>query len=327
MTTSTTTTLEHAIGEAGRFILQLPSGDVRIRAVAGTIARVRSLDGRPLDELFRVDLGDGELGLRGPDRLGLDLGSVIGLRDRRASLEIEVPAGTEVSAETASGDLRVEGTKGGGRYRSASGDLALTGVAGRLTLETVSGDIELAAGGDVGLRIRTVSGDVAVRAARIHSLQVSTTSGDVRLDGPLVGPGPYAISSISGDATVVGRTGLRVEARTVTGDLSAELPHRVMTAPGRRTMVVGEGESLLEFKSVSGDLRIVNPRDDASTGGPASEPISDWPSEPDEAAAETDLEPDSRRAERLRVLRAVEAGEVSIDEAGTLLAEIEAADA
>src|SRR5207237_1864254 len=85
----------------------------------------------------------------------------------------------------------------------------------------------------------------------------------------------------SGDATIVGRSGVRVEAQTITGDLSSELPSKRESSPGQRVMTVGRPGATLAYKSVSGDLRVVQPREAAAPMAPAAPTAPDAPAASD----------------------------------------------
>ena len=99
------------------------------------------------------------------------------------------------------------------RYRSASGDLVLADVRGSLTIEALSGDIEIDTDGPSTITARTVSGDVDLRAGSLAELRATTTSGDLHITGRFDGEGPYAIVTVSGDATLAPANDVRVEAR------------------------------------------------------------------------------------------------------------------
>jgi hypothetical protein len=97
---------------------------------------------------------------------------------------------------------------------------------------------------------------------------------------------------------------------------------------GRRSLTVGDGAVELSFRSVSGDLRVVDPLEargrirDASTGqamaAPPTPPTPPVPSTPPTGlpAPETGVDDDRR----LEILRALERGEIDIDAARAQLA-------
>lgn len=334
MTTTTDgTILEHRIGANGRFHLRQLTGEIDVRGVDGETVRVRERQGRSIEDSFRIEKGEGTLSLSAPDRFGVDL-LIFGI-GRRSSLDldVEVPRGADVAIETASAELQVSGLVGMTKVRTASGDVAMVGIGGIVELDAVSGEVSISAGAPLDLRARTISGDCSVHAPGLGRAVIETTSGDVRLDALLAGRGPFEIQTVSGDATIVGRSGVRVEARTVTGELRSDLPHRRESSPGRKQLIVGDGATVVVFRSVSGDLRVAAPRD-AMEAVPAAGPGATVPVLPVPAVAPAVPEPpslpsaasvDDREVARLDILRALERGELSVEATLGRLAEIEGA--
>lgn len=313
------TSIEHRIGPRGRFHLKFASGEVAVKGVEGDTARVRSLDGRSLGDLFTIESGDDHLELRQEEKLGVGFLS----RGQGAELEAEVPHGATVSVETASADITARDLSGAKRFRTASGEVSLNRLAGAIDVETVSGEIDLDGQAPVDLIARTVSGDVEIRVPSLRKLELGTTSGDIRVDAELTGQGPFAIRTISGDAIVVGRSGFRVEAETVTGDMSSDLPGKRESMPGRKVMTIGRPGPTLAFRSVSGDFHVSQPRDAAPQPVEGAPMTSDFsmpaPPEPPEPPARpvppTPAAVAEADAARLEILRELERGDISVAEA------------
>lgn len=322
--------LEHRIGEGGRFALRLPAGQVSVRAVEGDVARVRDLEGGSLAERFDIRKTTGALELVAKTRFGLSFqnGSLT-IGSHAAELAVDLPRRTRLAIDAASTDVSVAGIAGPGRFRTASGDLILTDVGGNVEFEAVSADVRVEAVVPIEVVGRTISGDVALRAPRLSRLEMTTTSGDVRVDADFAGPGPFTIRSISGDATLVARGGIQVEAQTVTGDLSSALSAKMETGPGRRLLVVGKPTTTLAFKSVSGDLAVVEPRDagvSLPTGAPSASATPPPAPMPAFAADAPEPEPSPEiEAARLKVLRSLERGEIDVAAAMAQLASVEEA--
>ena len=282
-----------------------------------------------------IETGEGQLSLTAPDRVGLNMVFDIG---RRSSfdLEVEVPRGAAVSIEI--GERRAPGRRPrptSSRIRTASGDSTLDRIAGTLELDAVSGDARIEAAGALDLRARDDLGDLSVRAPRLGRAEI----------GHDVGRRPARRRAgrrrsvrhrdrSAATSTIVGRMGLRIEARTVTGDLRSELPHRREAGPGRKQLVVGDGADPvhvpLGLRRPPGhhaagqppgrcrDRR--EPRGRARGAGPAGRARG-------AGAARRSANPGAggREVARMDVLRALERGELSVEAAMRRIAEIEEA--
>ncbi len=329
-------TIQHAIGADGTFTLRVASWDVEITASTDDTVRVRALSGAiPAD--IEIERGEGTLTVRQPMRTGL--GGLLSGRNHDVRLGVEVPGTASVDIQTASGDITASGLTRNQHVRSASGDVRLTGAAGSVGVESMSGDVAIQLAAAAKLTVRSVSGDVAIRGGRADDVAITTTSGDIRLLSEL-GAGPHAIATVSGDAELLAGTGVRVTARTVAGDLQTRLPHTTQGGPGRRSLVVGDGATEVEFKSVSGDLQVLG----AADGGGVSKPmipavpqppqppeppqLPERPTAPSSPAAELDAGAESATAARdealrLTILQALERSEIGIEEASARLAELD----
>ena len=327
---ATPTTIEHRVGPTGQLSVKLVDWEVELIAGPGELVRVQDGDGRELPDDLEVERGPTSLSIRQPSRFG-GLGIVVGTRRGGRRLRIDVPTHVEANVQTASGAIASTGLRGEQHLRTAAGDLRLDAASGEATTETVSGDISVNVEGSIGLAVKTVSGDVAVEGGRVERLRLTTTSGDVRLTSDL-GPGPHAIATVSGDAILLSNRGLRITAVTVAGDLRSDLPHTSQGGPGRRSLVIGDGAADLQFRSVSGDLRVMDP----AVAGNGSLPVVATPPLPPEPptpptpptppAPVSTAEPvaaeaaDAADETRLEILRALEAGEIDVAEATDRLA-------
>jgi hypothetical protein len=332
---------EHRVGPTGLVTVRLANWDVEVVGVDGETVRVGLDGGGSLPNELELERGPDSVTIRQPNRLGFGL--VSSRRPSETRLTIEVPAGATTSVQTASGDLQVRDVRGPLNARTASGDVRLLEVAGDIQVETVSGDVVIDLAAPSRLALKTVSGDALVEGSRADRFMYTSTSGDLRITSEL-GEGPHAIATVSGDAIVATRNGIRVSAQTVAGDLSTDLPHTSEGRPGRRSIVVGEGSTVLQFRSTSGDLRVVRANGTGHDGVPlpptppappaapapvasasaadAGGPDADAGSEPD-ADAGSQPDADAAEAARLDILRALERGEIDIDEATARLAALD----
>ena len=307
--TSTVASVEHAIGAAGLFSLRLRDGDLRIRAVDGETIRISETHGHDLSEMFVIELGEGSASLRSTHGT-----TVLGIRrhGHAPDLAVDLPRGATIVVESTSAGVRADGLLGDQRYRTVSGDLTLSAVSGRIAIEAVSGDVKVSAIGETDVALRTVSGDVELRAGTLRSLRSTTTSGDLKVAGRLLGPGPFSVETVSGDALIAPAGEVRIEMTTMSGDLRSDVDGRAAGGRGQRSLSIGTGGPLLTFRSMSGDLRVVRPTriDMPDVPAPTALPALPAPAAP---AVMVDDDP------RLPILRALERGEIDVAEAGRRL--------
>jgi hypothetical protein len=318
-----TQTIEHAIGPEGRLIVGMVEADLRLKAVEGDAVRavatfeIPAKSDAEADELFerlklRVDADSGSLRIeernRRPGFAGLARlfdGIRIGI-----DLEIDAPANCRLDVEAVSADVTSVGFHGGQRYKTVSGDMRLTEVRGALKVDAVSGDIRLDADGATGLQVHTVSGDLSLEAPSWVELRASTVSGDVEIDGRLEADHDHSVDTVSGDFRLALVGGATINVHGLSTDISASVPHRAEGPKDRRRLIVGDGSARLAFSSMSGDFNLAKSTADAPAPAPAA------PAAPPAPSA-----PPAPRPDAMELLRALEAGEITVDEAARRLAE------
>ena len=97
-----------------------------------------------------------------------------------ADLEISVPAGVELTFETVSADLSLDGLTDAVTIESVSGEVVVRGDLTELTIESISGNVDIEAG----------------RA--LDDLDVEIISGNVEMRGELNPSSDYSFSVVSG---------------------------------------------------------------------------------------------------------------------------------
>jgi hypothetical protein len=310
-----TQSIDHTIGERGSVSLSVTSGDVRARAIAGGDAHlratfeIRATSDAEADRIFdairlRVQRGDGQLTVEEHDG-GVSLGSVIGRifggsGHADLTVEAEIPAAANVHLTAVSSDMEVNGFKDEQQYRTVSGDLMLSQLGGSVRLETVSGDATIHADEPLTLEVQGVSGDVTINTPLLRGLRANTVSGDVELEAELAGDGDFRVETLSGDLVVGLLGGATFEIHGLSTDVNSELDHRLEGQVDRRRLIIGSGGPRLVFNSMSGDVDVRRPRRGTGTVSSAKP-----------AAAS----PADRKESHLDVLRALERGEITVDEA------------
>jgi DUF4097 and DUF4098 domain-containing protein YvlB len=233
--------------------IDIPAGAVEINTVEGDESVVMVEGSERLVEQTEVELSGHTLrvAFRGKKVFGIpflwgDLGG-----GSRLNVRVTVPHGAKADVSTASADLRVDGRLRALGLKTASGDLVAHGEVERdADVKTVSGDVRIEhVGGAV--RAQTVSGDVEVDWVG-GSVDAKSVSGDLRFRS--VREGDTKFTSVSGDVEIGIASGslLDVDAGSVSGALSSEVPLASIPLGG------GEGGPtvVLRGKTVSGDVKV-----------------------------------------------------------------------
>jgi hypothetical protein len=215
---------------------------------------------------------------------------------------IQAPFKSEVAVRTVSGPVQITNIQGSVYVRSVNGDLYLQTITGNAMVHSVNGRFsgqELA--GNLGAR--TVDGAIGVRGSRLASLSARTVSGDISLESPLDPQGTYSAQSVSGNLHLFlpGDTRAVIQLTSTSGKAQCDLPCAV--SESRRGLwrgVLNGGGATVDFHTVSGNLLV-------GMSGP-QEPPPMGQAEPAQPQA-------SGEAPEMAVLRAVERGELTVEDA------------
>jgi putative adhesin len=285
------------VGANGQIDLANIAGDISVIRGSGTDATievVKTARGRTTDDarealqLVQVDIvergGRVEVRTRYPDEADLRA------RNRRninvsVAYTVSAPAGTRISANSISGNIRVKDIQGDLALESISGTIQISNSGRVATAKSISGNVEIT-GTEVegGLEASTVSGTVAVRKVKARRLDLGSVSGpvlieevncdrvnghsvsgDIRFLGTLSPGGRYEMRSHSGEIRLglSGDTGFELTANTFSGSVSAP-DFRITiqgTAGGFRQRglrgVYGDGSAVLDLTTFSGSIALV----------------------------------------------------------------------
>ena len=315
-----TQSIDHNVGERGRVSLKVTSGDVRIRGTGGGEAHIRATfeisasSDADADRIFeavqlRVNRTSGELSVEeheGNHSVGSVIGRLFGAGGQyELTVEADVPAAAELQLTAVSSDVDATDLRGEQRYRTVSGDLSVSNGGGSVRLESVSGDATVRAEEALSIQSQGVSGDLNVTVPTLRSLKANTVSGDVEVEAQLAQDGDFRVETVSGDLSVGLVGDATFEIRGLSTDVSSELDHRLEGQVDRRRLIVGSGGPRLVFNSMSGDVRVRRPRRLSAEAKPA-----ELAAEPTAAEKQSELD----------ILRALERGEIDVDEATRRLA-------
>jgi hypothetical protein len=286
--------ITHRIGRKGRLSLNNVSGDIHIRGVDGEEARVfaRWDGGRRGDPLpLVVNRGEGYLDIHTEDKVGW-----FSFRHGSVEFTIDVPFEARIDISAVSADIESHGLSGEQSYKTVSGDLVIDGTAGRVSALSVSGDVTLSAVRAAEVNLTTTSGDIEAFGDTFQPLRLKTVSGDMSVRGGFAPAPQHTVESVSGDLEIEATNGLTVETKRGI-DLGKK---------EKRPIVAGDGRANLRFRSLSGDVRL--------SGFSTTQSAPETPEPGQEAEPASINEEDS-----LEVLRALERGEIDIDEASRRL--------
>ncbi|HEX7313942.1 MAG TPA: DUF4097 family beta strand repeat-containing protein [Pyrinomonadaceae bacterium] len=158
------------------------------------------------------------------------------------AIELTVPRGATVEVESRSGHVEVADVAEA-RVKVLSGDVDVRRVSRAVQVNCLSGDVSVAdSAGPV--RVESVSGDVEARNVRTTSsgdnFEAKSTSGDVTIEG--VGHGHVSGAAVSGQILYTGSLarGGSYDFRTISGDVTLELPANASFNLHAKVVVSGE---------------------------------------------------------------------------------------
>jgi DUF4097 and DUF4098 domain-containing protein YvlB len=195
--------------------LELGFGHVRIAASdrTDTVVEVRPSDEADESDVkaaqqVRVDYTNGMLRVTGPKARAFDFSR----KTRSVDVSIELPSGSQVSAEMQAGDIRCAGRLGECRLKTSAGNvwlertgpLRLDTSAGHVTADTIAGNAEISTGSGK-IQIGEVEGTAVVK----------NSNGDTTIDAVT---GDARVRAANGDINIE-RAGAGVDAKTSNGSI------------------------------------------------------------------------------------------------------------
>lgn len=231
------------------FRLHTRAADVALRAGAPGQVRL-TVEDSPAGAVQLVPAGEGRLEVRFDGFGALPSGMV----------EVELPAGSSLDLDTASGSIRAEGPFAAARLRTGSGDMDLHGVDA-VEAQSASGDLRVeAVRGKV--RFDTASGDLEVDSvpdpARAPELDYRSASGDLRWRGACKAGCRLEMQSASGECRfdLARDSSFALRYSTHSGDLEDHLGLSTTRSGDVISGHYGQGQGTVSCATVSGDLEL-----------------------------------------------------------------------
>ncbi|MER3545030.1 MAG: hypothetical protein C4311_10655 [Chloroflexota bacterium] len=218
---------------------------------------------------------------------------------------VEVPAGCRVHLSAVDGAVSLAGLRPETHLSLVSGRVQAEALDGEADISLVSAHLD---GKELRGRatIKTVSGDLRLERCQLDSLDVDTVSGRAYVATPLAPQGRYHFHSVSGDVVLVVPAGTRatIMGESVSGRVRSDMLASIeWHGLGSWRATLNGGGVEVHFNSVSGDLILTTDdgrRTTERVAAPAA-PVTEAPEPPPMTTMD--------------VLKAVEAGQMTVDEA------------
>jgi DUF4097 and DUF4098 domain-containing protein YvlB len=171
--------------------------------------------------------------------------------------DITTPRGTNLEADSGSGDLRLSDLGGPLKANTGSGSIDATGLSGRVALQTGSGDIRAEMHSAPDVKAETGSGSIRLRGVS-GGLYAETGSGDIDVEGQ---PGTnWKLETGSGSITLDtgGRAKFTLDATTGSGSIHSDPPISTHGSLERHHITgdINGGGPTVRVETGSGDVRI-----------------------------------------------------------------------
>jgi DUF4097 and DUF4098 domain-containing protein YvlB len=202
----------------------------------------------PPDSRLHAQTGSGNetvTGITGP--LNLNTGSG----------NIAVTGGSEVRANTGSGDVQLESINGDVRANTGSGNMRIKGLSGRVSGQTGSGDVTVEQSSLTDVKLSTGSGNVIASGVR-GPLKVETGSGDIRVEGTQTGDWKLEAGSGTINVRLPADAAFDFYAHTGSGHIDTQHPITMTGSLNRHELrgKVRGGGPLLQARTGSGNINI-----------------------------------------------------------------------
>ena len=241
----------------GRLVVDAGASDVFVTGRSGSGAHVVVTSNRDdLEQLFSFNFSEEP----GAVRLEMRKHSLQPWpKHLEVRMEVEVPTRTNLDIRTGGGDVKVNHLEGETNLETSGGDVKVSELKGNLTARTSGGDMELRdLAGDVS--VKTSGGDITLENAR-GRVEARTSGGDVTASLAHGNAKGGEIETSGGDIDLRLDPGinLNLDASTLSGEVTSNLPHLSMTgeiSSSRLHGTLGSGGETLRVHTNGGSVRI-----------------------------------------------------------------------
>jgi DUF4097 and DUF4098 domain-containing protein YvlB len=185
----------------------------------------------------------------------ISIGKKMQVQNVAVDYEITTPRGTDLRAESGSGDIRITDNGGPVQAHTGAGKIDASGLSDHVNLQTGTGDIKASMLSSLDVRAQTGSGSIQLKNVQ-GPLWAETGTGDVNVSGRPAGG--WKLETGSGNVTLdVGGAAYALDAETGTGDI--ETGAAVNSSGSDKHHVVGNvggGGAKVRIHTGTGDIKI-----------------------------------------------------------------------
>jgi hypothetical protein len=252
---------------------------------------------------------------------------------------VHVPHASNLKLKSVNGPMHVAQVHGEIRTNNVDGSVTLESVAGQASCETVNGSVQ-AVHLEGEARLKAVNGKLQVQGGKLSGLTAEAVNGQIEVAAALAGEGHYAFHTVNGDCrlTVPPDLRARVSVHGINSHVKCDLPSQSVERHfGSWKGVIGKGDGPLAeitFHTVNGSLYLGGGEPVAEGAAPfvAKAEAEAPPTEPEVEPVVVKVDRPERDEEaqdrgprsQSDVLKMLERGEISVDEALELLKGVEA---
>ena len=185
----------------------------------------------------------------------ISIGKQMTVRNVSIDYEITAPRGTDLRADTGSGDIRISENGGPVQAKTGSGSIDASGLSDHVNLDSGSGNIKASMLSSLDVKAQTGSGSIELKNVQ-GSLWAHTGSGDVGVSGRP--SSAWKLETGSGSVTVdVGGAPFSLDAETGSGDVQTNVALNAQSSDKHHVIgnVAGGGPKV-RINTGSGDIKI-----------------------------------------------------------------------